>query len=379
MVAVGPSGTSLGLPREYQLALHFVRDAAAQIVLLGHALRFLRFESFEPPHLPLMQNLGVVAFFFISGIVIAAAIDRDDVSFRGYMWDRITRIFVPLIPALFFVLAVDLCIKLYDFYPAAYRNSLNVSTFVANALLIFNYPSIQIFGYTIDLSLIEAGPLGSIRPLWTIVIEFWIYVFVGYLALRKSGGKLARALALLLFIYAIPVILENAIGGRGRSLTLIWLTGAAFYYAVSRTDILKWLERSWWLLVGATILMFLTSPIPKSYSLTYNLIACLAIVSFLEGARRFGLFARLPTLGTAAKALASYSYSLYLVHYTILLAVIGLLVEHMHRGALLVLVLVLCNVIAIAFWWLFENRYHYVRQLFRQRPAVQTPSPSPGS
>jgi peptidoglycan/LPS O-acetylase OafA/YrhL len=96
------------LSPEVSIALDWIREVSAQLVLFGHAISFLATLSFlEPPKIPYLQNIGVILFFFISGVVIAFTIDRKDQTFPQFIFDRATRLLTVLIPALVFAAVVD--------------------------------------------------------------------------------------------------------------------------------------------------------------------------------------------------------------------------------------------------------------------------------
>src|SRR5687768_1318327 len=89
-------------------AIDAVRGVSAQLVLIGHSLSFFGFYV-AYPKLPVIQNLGVVIFFILSGFLIISTILRkgDDYNFKDYFIDRFARIYVAYIPALVFVLLMD--------------------------------------------------------------------------------------------------------------------------------------------------------------------------------------------------------------------------------------------------------------------------------
>src|SRR5258708_11329759 len=89
------------IPASVSHSLNMARGLSAQLVLFGHAISFLGlFPALQPPSLPYMQNVGVVVFFFISGVVISHAIETKTADFSQFIVDRSTRILNALIPAL---------------------------------------------------------------------------------------------------------------------------------------------------------------------------------------------------------------------------------------------------------------------------------------
>src|SRR5882724_6900197 len=90
-------------------ALDIMRAIAAQMVCVGHGLSF--FHISRPAGMPLIQNIGVLLFFIMSGFLINATLTQKsvnpDYSFGSYFIDRFARIYSGLIPALIFVIIID--------------------------------------------------------------------------------------------------------------------------------------------------------------------------------------------------------------------------------------------------------------------------------
>ena len=79
------------------VALDLARGISAQAVLLGHDLSAV---GYQHPKL-LFQNLGVVVFFILSGMLVTRSVMNkpDGYRFADYLIDRGARIFVPYVPA----------------------------------------------------------------------------------------------------------------------------------------------------------------------------------------------------------------------------------------------------------------------------------------
>lgn len=60
------------------IALDLLRAVAAQMVCVGHALAFFGVGDWlKPPFVPWMQNIGVLLFFVMSGLLITATLLRN--------------------------------------------------------------------------------------------------------------------------------------------------------------------------------------------------------------------------------------------------------------------------------------------------------------
>jgi peptidoglycan/LPS O-acetylase OafA/YrhL len=91
------------------LMLDLLRAGAAQMVCVGHAVRFFA-GGFNQPW-PLPHNTGVVLFFILSGFLITyTLIERSkdpSYGFGTFLIERTARIYSGLIPALLLVIIVD--------------------------------------------------------------------------------------------------------------------------------------------------------------------------------------------------------------------------------------------------------------------------------
>lgn len=97
---------------ERSLFLHFLRIFSALIVCLGHIKEFLFVHMddsapFLEKLIRLFLGLGpgaVLVFFFLSGYLVSGSVIRtlikQDLSFGTYIFDRLTRLWIVLFPAL---------------------------------------------------------------------------------------------------------------------------------------------------------------------------------------------------------------------------------------------------------------------------------------
>ena len=119
------------------LFLNFIRSASAQMVLIGHLLA--QYEFYNPiKNQFVIQNLGVVLFFIISGFLIIMSVDNkkniSGYSFKTYLIERTSRIFIAYIPALFIILILDLIGSKIVSYNE-YITSINISTYIGNLFM----------------------------------------------------------------------------------------------------------------------------------------------------------------------------------------------------------------------------------------------------
>ena len=353
------------MERNYSVALNLARGLSAQLVLFGHSIAILGlFKWFQPPTFPYIQNVGVVVFFIISGGVITYVIRANPVSIEEFIFDRATRIFTALVPALVLV-------AIADFFCAGpqyegYETSIKI--FVGNLLMMASYPKFGYFGTEFDFSLMRVPPFGSLRPIWTVAVEWWLYVFFGaiFLApkLQLTWGRIG---SFALVLMSVPVAFNNVFGGTGQGLALVWLFGAAYYRFIIEEKLLHgrpWLNVGMLcftvLLIGFSRSLMATWPF---FDLRYSIFICAIIIFGAEIMRDF--CARiLPSVDGIAAFLAKYSYSLYLLHFTIVINLYSLIDDGASvatKIGALACGLIASNAAAYLFWLAFESRYRDVR------------------
>lgn len=183
-----------------------VRIFAASCVALGHGREFL----FEDIGLPFwfyrLTSLGmasVMVFFAVSGYSIAS---EPRYGFREFLFRRLTRLWLVLVPVLLLTLAVDtLGINIFglDYGPQTTANHFIVSERLSVATFLGNLAFLQ--------TLITHS-FGSNTALWSLSLEFWCYIAFYF---RRRLLILIPLCAALTFLYPLfPIV-----GG-------IWALGA---------------------------------------------------------------------------------------------------------------------------------------------------------
>lgn len=303
--------------------LDVVRFVAAEAVVIGHGVSIFRVYGFlDFPSVPYIQSCAVVVFFLLSGFLIAHTIRRGMTrpgwGFREYTIDRVARIYSGYLPALFFIAIVDTLLLSFPLEPL---------TFLGNAFMLQEFPSRMVSQLT---GLPEAmTTYGSGRPLWTLAIEMWIYLFVGSVVLLGRAGYSARNVPVIAICSVVP--LYNLFGGRVTGLFGCWLFGAAVEHACAAGYFRR--MRNLTLGVGGALLVAAwcalvwrngKNPyVPSGYAF---LAAGFAAILALTLRQRFA--AVRPNLRSVVSYLAGFSFTLYLVHYTILVA----LEKHLGAG-----------------------------------------------
>ena len=334
--------------------LDVLRASAANLVLFGHATELFHLRNPLPAGL-----IGVSMFFILSGFLILqsslARVARPGPHFAPYLIDRFARIFTAYVPVLVLVALVNACIDL------GHQGQRGLATgpvaFVGNLLLLQNYPLFQV-GLRLIGPALYIRPYNAAEPFWTIPIEFWIYVIFGLAFFGLLARERIALPCVVLGLVALPVVIWNASAGGGNGLSLVWLVGAAAGYVWSSA----WHRSQHKRQVGAVVLLAgWACLLGRGLKVGWNfqdlgMVLCETLIvlgglSMLEG---------VPTLPRrlrqACTFLASYSYSLYLVHNTVLVVVRQCLARAL-GGAALPVALVGSHAFALLLYLLFERHY----------------------
>ena len=335
MIVVSYRSKHLNMPRlqfseNTSIWLNAIRGVAAQIVVISHAFQI--FYSGEPAAVrwsvgkiywviitiaPLAQQ-AVVAFFVISGWLVGGKLLNDMIGqrfdLRKYIIDRITRLWIVLIPALVITMALDqgaihlgagtsIIASRPSFYPACWHQvdpwSLNV--FLSN---------------TFFSQMITSWQFGTNLSLWSLSNEFWYYflfpVALG-VCLAPSGKMRIICLLIVVMIGSFFLASSNLAPSfpiRYIFYFLIWSI-AAVAALISRKAALV----SIGVIALLTVAIFSTVGNPKMLpTFKSDLYSTVFILFFL----RFTDQIPSKWLSRSAKFFSSYSYSLYLIHLPVL-------------------------------------------------------------
>jgi peptidoglycan/LPS O-acetylase OafA/YrhL len=318
-----------------------LRAVAAQMVCVGHGIAFFM-PPWRPAELPLMQNAGVLIFFVLSGILISfTLIERSkqpSYGFGTFLLERFARIYSGLVPALLLVAVVD-GIVIYVFNEKTFAAYYTAKTFVANLFMLEAYRGVL-------SSYLQWSPFGSASPLWTLAIEWHIYMFVAAIFFIWARPQ-QRLLMIAVAIISCQIPLHYLRGafqsdGVGMGLFSLWLAGACVLLALRTVQLPYW--ASLFLALCAAVCFFLVT----KARLEYNVLTYASLVIFLFAVLAASQSRRLITsrsiIGTI-KFFADYSFTLYLIHYSIMFAIFLIRPE---RNFYIFAVMVLAaNVVAI--------------------------------
>jgi peptidoglycan/LPS O-acetylase OafA/YrhL len=326
--------------RAVSINLDAIRGVAALAVFASH-LRALFFVDYEQathkgPLVKLaylLTGLGheaVVVFFVLSGYLIAGSLLKAEAKGRWsgpqYAFNRLTRLYVVLLPALLLGAFWDR-FGLYLFpqsgvYTGAFDYHLIVPVAVAHSASWSSW-----IGSLFYMQGILVRPFGSNGPLWSLSYEFWYYALFPLLWLAGSpkrkpffrSGCLFLALIIALFV--------------GKTILLyfvIWLLGAALNILPRRrAGVGNGITAVAFGLFAGTLLMSRLRVLHDAFlmDLVIGIVFTFALYMLLHTRRETvpQRYAR------AAMSLSGISYTMYLVHVPFLVFVNGLVLNRQER------------------------------------------------
>jgi peptidoglycan/LPS O-acetylase OafA/YrhL len=318
-------------------SLDGLRGIAALIVVLHHSLLTSKsrwdvytgqvrpevfsphwWATFTPAHGLWAGSEAVLVFFVLSGYVLAGPVMRTGNSWARYYVQRLPRLYLPVWGAILFVVLIGLVVPRENAPLGSLwlrvHHPVTPDSMLQNALLIFGTDSLN-------------SPLWSLR--WEVYFSLLlpVYVFIVWLACRSAAGTLVLTAALLATIVTgietsqeplryLPVFALGMIMYVRRE----WLARAAG--ALDRA------RPAGWVVTTVAAMLFLTAPwtasnvhwLPAQASWALHGLqivgAMLAVfvASSCQGARKV-------LAGRVVLWLGTRSFSLYLIHEPIVVAV----------------------------------------------------------
>ena len=311
--------------------LDMIRSVAAWAVMWGH-LRTLFFVDFQHAQRPgwllgvlyFFTGFGhqaVMVFFVLSGFLISATVIKSHLSgtwsWREYAINRSTRLYVVLIPGLLLGLFWDLAGSALSASTGVYTHPLSD---LGPSVPLSNLNVGNFFGNLLFLQTIICPPFGSNTPLWSLANEFWYYALFpaalsALLAFFRKDMRVAAPLSIVAACLAAFLGPDKLIG------FLVWMSGCALVYGCSKFQLQTKITVFLCLLLSAIILFACLSAARTSFAsmLGSDLAVGIAFTLFLFGILQLELGARSRHYLGVAHRFAGFSYSLYVLHFPLLL------------------------------------------------------------
>ena len=301
---------SASLPRPFSLYLDLCRFLAAVLVVVSHLGPYGVIAASSANWWLNFGRESVVLFFVLSGFVIAYTTERRKAGLRDYCIARATRIYSVALPLVLLAFALAAVLVL-----SGHAN-------------IGNYYQLAKPWLYLPLHLLFMGELWTISepppllaPYWSLGYEVWYYVLFGA-AFYLRGKRRIIALGSLLLLVGPKLWLLLPVWCAG-----VWLWHWQKTHAIARPLALF----GWWatlaLLAGfkmsgmdTSLRMFALSawpfpdvPLKSADRFLADYLVCVLVVANFLCARSLGFTALLRIEGPVRR-LASYTFTLYLVH-----------------------------------------------------------------
>jgi peptidoglycan/LPS O-acetylase OafA/YrhL len=322
-----PLGGIIKIPEGQSDFLNYSRWVAAWLVVASHLRGICLMDySAKIGNNPFLQGFyfltgfghqAVIVFFVISGFLVGGKVLQlqihDKFCWKEYLADRFSRIY----PAYFGAL---LLVALLDSVASKYLNAAGLYDLGFGApipTIPFNFSErlnlASFLGNTVFLQTIYFPVFGSNSPLWSLAYEWWYYLLFPLLCLVfLAPRKMGKVTALLLCVVILGVLTADILW-----LGIYWLAGAALSKINQAVATLP----AWISLLAALIYSRTQeSTVPRLEDSLIALAYCLVLNSAKGWDRRLP-FSRMAEWG------ASFSYSVYLVHFPIILFTVSLLYQ----------------------------------------------------
>lgn len=259
----------------------------------------------------------VVVFFVLSGYLVGGSLLRQLLqqrwSWRHYAFDRLTRLYVVLIPALLLGGLIDL-VGLHFFGSS--------STYTAHhgMRLMTAAPTHQLTlrvlaGNYMFLQGIAVPVFGTNGPLWSLSYEFWYYVAFPLLAFAFWKDSPA-ARRLLSFTWLLAVLIF--IGWKMACMGTIWLMGVAIYW-LRPTPQLNKAQRLFGLSCASAITIGCLAWCKHTHSMLADYVLGMTILFLVYAVLSWATVSPVGWCRRVLQYSAKSSYTLYLLHLPLLL------------------------------------------------------------
>jgi peptidoglycan/LPS O-acetylase OafA/YrhL len=329
--------------------LDLSRWVAALAVLIHHVRHILLIEpkdakdsNFLIKILYFFTGLGheaVVVFFVVSGLLVGALTLEKwkygvSKGILDYFIHRFSRIYIVFIPALIVGFGLDYIGMLKFDDAELYSNSSQYNTTSLNLVIKENLGFDILLGNLFMLQTIIVRVVGSNGPLWSLAYEWWYYclwiLIIGFVYRRGLSRWFCGVLFVCIIIFLPYKILLWM---------LVWLLGVlSYYYGKSDLPKLNLFVSLALFMIGLIISRIcahfnVDNVISRLYfDLTVDMFLGVFFAVFLASCYKLE---KPLVLSYLHARLASFSYSLYLVHFPAMVLIIAIFNKIFRVGILL--------------------------------------------
>lgn len=345
------------MDKAFSLYLDTVRFLAAVLVVVAHYLQLNVVAGESALLIPDLGREAVIAFFVLSGFVIAYVTDSREQSLREYSIARAARIYSVALPVLLLAFLIALFYSLESGTPG-YQ--------LVKAYIYIPFHSL----FLGELWHFSERPPG-LAPYWSLSYEVWYYIFFasvyflsGYRRLLVAGSIfliIGYKLWLLMPIWWSGVLLYKYINSDRVS---VLTARSGLILSIAALALYKYLDIDLALrATGTSIWPFPGLDLGSADRFLGDYVVCLIIIANFYFAKHAQLSSLL-RFGPAIRALAAYTFTLYLVH-TLVIKIWLRETDYDSDPVFNIMSVTLCLVVATyALGALTERRKHLYTRLF---------------
>ena len=298
------------MPTPFSLYLDVARFLAAIFVVIAHLLQYEFIGSPVDAYIPDFGREAVIVFFVLSGFVIAFTVEQRTPSAREYIVARCARIYSVALPVLLASFVIGAVVAAYS--PEAISNAYAVS----KAYVYFPL-HLLFLGEAWNVS--ETPPW--LPQYWSLGYEVWYYVLFGA-AWFLTGFRRVLVVGAILLLVGFKLWL----------LLPVWASGVFLYHWLKKHHIPMLLARAGWVLSIVLLCLYKASGFDEEMRQLGNavwpftglrlgsadrflgdyVVGVLVLANF--ACARFAAFDAVVSWKNGIQALASHTFTLYLVH-----------------------------------------------------------------
>jgi peptidoglycan/LPS O-acetylase OafA/YrhL len=316
----------------------FIRGLSALLVCATH-LRAAMFVNFSDVKVPsfftkifyFATGLGhqaVIIFFVLSGFFVGGLVIKKQkkFSFNEYIFARLVRLWVVLVPMLLLTFIVDQFI--FNHLPVLFSGE-HLLILNSGPTEQYSLSLITFIGNVFFLQTLATPVFGSNGPLWSLANEFWYYILFPLLMIvfgripAKLTTRIMLACLSLLIIYFFS---NNMLEG-----FIVWLIGALVYVYYERFNFKITMRLR--IAAGGLFLVSLVDSkvhfIDNLWLLSSDLFIAICFALFLitiKETSTVSYFNRI--FSVVARWLSDISFTLYLCHFPLILLIYSNIYAH---------------------------------------------------
>lgn len=371
--------------------LNLIRFAACEMVVICHFLT-----KYQPAvgqaSFRLGSKLGGVAvllFFVLSGLLICYSalnkLGNPEYRFSNFFVDRFSRIYSGLVPAMLIaaIIAAVIYVTNYSYfvYLCSMQSTPSLLTFGMTLGMLERFPVaffnslLSPFGLSFPLP--SVTPFGFNGILWTLVVEWWIYMAFGWFIFGSLEliGKRKRGIIYKIMSFVVAAMLSILLVGflqEFSSFIIVWFVGALMMLAISIEAVQSKLSSHLAARVLSVLFVLaLASAVFGAYTtfawtiqyydvfLGLLLSACVFVGVLLLNGNGIGRVSKWILHKRAVNWVtvgASFSYTLFLAHYPIIIFLNGLNLP-VDRFWMMLPILLITNLTAVSIAYFTEKRH----------------------